>query len=168
MTISTAEWAQIALVVFDFDGVFTDNTVWVDQDGRESVRCWRSDGLGLQRLRQAGIHAWIVSTETNPVVSARAAKLRLPVRQSVENKAAAVAQISQELGVRLADTAFVGNDINDVAAMRVVGWPIAVADAYPEAVAVARWVTTRPGGHGAVREVCDRLVGSRAETQHAE
>lgn len=161
MTILLSEWARIALVVFDFDGVFTDNTVWVDQTGCESVRCWRSDGLGVRRLASAGVAAWIVSTETNPVVSVRAAKLGVPVRQAIEDKAMAVAELCSELGVRLDDTAFVGNDINDIPAFRLVGFPMAVSDAYPEVLPHVRFVTAAPGGRGAVREVCDRLAAAK-------
>lgn len=161
MTMSTADWAKVALVVFDFDGVFTDNTVVVDERGCESVRCWRSDGLGLRRLREAGVPAWIVSMETNPVVSVRAAKLQVPVMQGIEDKATAVAAICAEIGVPLSAAAFVGNDINDVPAMQLVGVPVAVADAYPEALALAHFVTAKPGGYGAVREVCDLIADAR-------
>jgi len=82
--------SKVRLIFFDFDGVFTDNTVYVSQDGVETVRCWRSDGLGLTRLRKVGVQAFIISTETNPVVSARAHKLKLPCKQGVEDKAAGI------------------------------------------------------------------------------
>lgn len=156
--------ASVRLVVFDFDGVFTDNTVIVSQDGTESVRCWRSDGLGLSRLAAVGIPACIVSTEKNPVVSQRAQKLKIECRQGVDDKARAVLELCRDKGVDPRDAAFVGNDINDIPAFRVVGVPIAVADAYPEVLPHAPHRTTRPGGLGAVREVCDWIVAARRLT----
>lgn len=147
--------ASVRLIVFDFDGVFTDNTVYVSQDGVESVRCWRSDGLGLSRLRQTGVELFIVSTEANPVVTARARKLKLPCRQDVADKAAAILETCREVGIPPAQTLFVGNDINDIPAFKAVGVPVAVADAYPEVLPHVLLRTEKPGGFGAVREVCD-------------
>lgn len=153
--------ASVKLIAFDFDGVFTDNTVFVTQDGIESVRCWRSDGLGLARLRSAGVQAFIVSTEANPVVMARAQKLKLPCRQAIDDKAAAILEICKELGVAPAQTMFVGNDINDIPAFKVVGIPVAVADAYPETHPHVLYRTNKRGGFGAVREVCDLIFHAK-------
>jgi 3-deoxy-D-manno-octulosonate 8-phosphate phosphatase (KDO 8-P phosphatase) len=153
--------ATIELIAFDFDGVFTDNTVYVSQDGVESVRCWRSDGLGLSRLASVGVKAFILSTEVNPVVSARAGKLKLLCKQALADKAAAIRETCQELGVPLERTMFVGNDINDIPAFEIVGLPVAVADAYPEALDHVRYKTEKPGGLGAVREVCDLVYHAR-------
>lgn len=151
----------IRLLAFDFDGVFTDNAVYVSEDGRETVRCSRADGLGLSQLRAEGIPMVVISTETNPVVSARCAKLRLPCHQACGNKLATLRLVAEEHGVELADAAFVGNDINDLEVMKAVGYPIAVADAYPRVLALACWRTDAPGGHGAVREVCERILKDR-------
>lgn len=150
----------IRLVAFDFDGVFTDNTVYVDQDGVESVRCWRSDGLGLSRLHSMGVQVFIISTETNNVVIARAQKLKLPCKHAVEDKAAVIIRTCKELGISLENTMFVGNDINDIPAFNVVGMPVAVADAHPETYPHVLYRTTRPGGFGAVREVCDLIFNA--------
>lgn len=150
------------LVVFDFDGVFTDNAVWVSQDGTESVRCWRSDGLGLGRLRVAGVAAVIVSTETNPVVSARGRKLGLPVHQAVEDKGEAVRRICTELDIDLRHAMYVGNDINDIPAFKVVGVPVAVANSHPDIFPFVKLRSTSAGGYGAVREICDWIVGAHA------
>lgn len=155
------ELARVRLVVFDFDGVFTDNTVYVTQDGAESVRCWRGDGLGLARLKDAGIEPVIVSTETNPVVSARARKLAVRCVQGCRDKLAAVRALAADAGVDLADVAFVGNDINDLGCLEAVGVPIVVQDAHEDVQSAARYRTTRPGGRGAVREVCDAVVAAR-------
>lgn len=153
--------SRLKLVLFDFDGVFTDNMVFVDQNGVESVRCCRSDGLGLSRLKAAGVAAMIVSTEANPVVSARARKLTLPVEQAVADKSEAAPRLAAAHGVAIGETAFVGNDINDLGAMAACGLAIAVADAWPEALAAADLTTRRRGGEGAVREVCDLVVAAK-------
>jgi len=153
--------SSVRLIAFDFDGVFTDNTVYVTQEGIESVRCWRSDGLGLSRLRSVGVQALIISTEINPVVSARAQKLKLPCKQGVEDKAAAILATCKELDATPQETMFVGNDINDIPAFRSVGVPVAVADAYPEIYPYVLYRTQRPGGFGAVREICDLVYNAR-------
>lgn len=149
--------ASIQLIVFDFDGVFTDNTVFVTQEGVESVRCWRSDGLGLSRLRSIGVQVLILSTETNPVVMTRAKKLKMPCKQGIEDKAAAILETCLELAISPAQTMFVGNDINDIPAFKSIGLPVAVADAYPEVLPHVLFRTEKPGGFGAVREMCDLI-----------
>ena len=147
--------AKIRLVAFDFDGVFTDNMVYVLEDGTEAVRCFRSDGLGLQKLEQLGIETAIISTEANPVVSARARKLKIRCVQDCRDKRAALESIAKESGISLTEVAFVGNDINDLPCLECVALPIVVQDAHPDVVSTARYQTKNPGGHGAVREVCD-------------
>lgn len=156
-------FAPVQLIVFDFDGVFTDNTVHVTQEGLESVRCWRSDGLGLARVNSVGVQTFIISTETNPVVTARANKLKLPCRQGVEDKAEVILETCRELGVEPEATMFVGNDINDIPAFRCIGVPVAVADAYPEVYPHVLYRTKKPGGFGAVREVCDLVFHAKCE-----
>lgn len=147
--------------MFDFDGVFTDNAVWVSQDGIETVRCWRSDGLGLSLLRRFDVPAVIVSTEVNPIVTARGQKLGLPVHQAIEDKGEAVRRICADYGVELRHALYVGNDINDIPAFKLVGVAVAVADSHPDVLPYVGMRTTRPGGFGAVREVCDWIVGAR-------
>lgn len=149
---------EVDLVVLDFDGVLTDDAVYVAQDGTESVRCHRGDGLGISWLRDAGLPVVILSTETNPVVAARAAKLRVDCVQGVSDKAEAMARLLDEHRVSSARAVFVGNDVNDLGALDVVGWPGAVANAHPRVLASARFVLTKPGGHGAVRELCEALL----------
>jgi YrbI family 3-deoxy-D-manno-octulosonate 8-phosphate phosphatase len=146
---------QTRLIAFDFDGVFTDNMVYVFEDGREAVRCTRADGLGLSKLKQLGIHSVIISTETNPVVSARARKLKVRCIQGVEDKRAALESILREHDLTLAQAAFVGNDINDLPCLTAVALPIVVQDAHPAVLPHARYQTKTRGGYGAVREICD-------------
>jgi 3-deoxy-D-manno-octulosonate 8-phosphate phosphatase (KDO 8-P phosphatase) len=154
-------FSSVRLIAFDFDGVFTDNTVYVTQEGVESVRCWRSDGLGLSRLRTVGVQAFIISTEANPVVSARAQKLKLACKQGIEDKAAAILATCSDLGISPTETMFVGNDINDIPAFKSVGLPVAVADSYPEVYPYVKYRTKQRGGMGAVREICDLVYNAR-------
>lgn len=148
----------IRVLILDFDGVMTDNRVMVMEDGREGVFCNRSDGLGIGMLRKQGFPIVVISTETNPVVSARCKKLKIPCTQGHEDKLAALKTVLEERGFSLAETAYLGNDVNDLPCLRVVGLPMAVADSYPEILAVAKLVTQRPGGYGAVREVTDMFL----------
>lgn len=156
---------NLRAVCFDFDGVFTDNTVLVDQNGVESVRCWRGDGLGLSRLRTLGLKTLILSTEANAVVRVRAAKLQTECVQGVADKAVAIADWSRSIGVPLGHVAFVGNDINDVPALKEVGFPIGVADSHPSIDPYIKYRTRAHGGGGAVREVCDLIGDLLAEVK---
>ena len=146
---------RIRLVAFDFDGVFTDNMVYVFEDGREAVRCFRSDGIGLHKLKKLGIETVIISTEVNPVVSARAYKLKIRCIQDCQDKRAVLEDIAHDQGIGLGEVAFVGNDVNDRLCLECVGLPIVVQDAHQDVLSTARYQTKNPGGHGAVREVCD-------------
>lgn len=155
--------ASVRLVVFDFDGVFTDNTVYMTQDGVESVRCWRSDGLGLSRLRSIDVKTFIISTEANPVVAARARKLNVPCKHGIEDKATTILETCRELGILPEKTMFVGNDINDIPAFKSIGIPVAVSDAYPEVYSHVIFRTKTPGGIGAVREICDLIYQAKKQ-----
>ena len=146
---------RIRLVAFDFDGVFTDNMVYVSENGSETVRCSRSDGIGLQKMTQMGIKTVIISTEANPVVSARARKLKIDCIQDCSDKRGVLEDMAAQIGISLDQVAFVGNDINDLPCLTCVALPIVVRDAHPDVIPVARYQTQNPGGHGAVREVCD-------------
>jgi N-acylneuraminate cytidylyltransferase len=148
------------LVVFDFDGVMTDNRVWVTDQGSEAVACNRSDGLGLAALRDLGIDLFVLSTETNPVVGARCRKLALPFEQGVRDKAGRLRSLLHERGIAPSDVIYVGNDVNDLECMRLVGCSVAVADAHVDVLRAARLTLSCAGGHGAVRELCDRVAAS--------
>lgn len=148
---------QIKLLVLDFDGVLTDNFVFVNEEGIESVKCNRSDGIGISRIKKLGIKVVIVSTEKNKVVSVRAKKLNLESIQGVDDKNIVVLKLSKELDIPLAKIAFLGNDINDIPAFEIVGFPIAVADCYLEVEPYINYKTKSKGGEGAVREVCDLI-----------
>jgi YrbI family 3-deoxy-D-manno-octulosonate 8-phosphate phosphatase len=148
----------IGALVFDFDGVFTDNRVFVLQDGREAVVCDRSDGWGLAQLKKLDLPLLVLSTEENPVVRSRCAKLNVPYCQGVRDKLPVLLVWLAERGVDPSQVVYVANDVNDVPCMQAVGCPIAVNDAYPEARAAARIILSAPGGRGAVREVADLVM----------
>lgn len=149
---------KVSLVAFDFDGVMTDNAAWVDQEGIESVRCWRSDGLGIRRLQKLGVPMLILSTEANKVVATRAAKLKIECVQNVTDKAQALRALCQERNIPLEEVIFVGNDTNDLPALELAGLPVAVGDSHPDVLRVAGLILRERGGHGAVRELCDLLA----------
>jgi len=151
---------KIALVVFDFDGVMTDNTAWVDENGVESVRVSRSDGMGVERLQKAGIPVMIFSSEPNPVVAARARKLNISVVHGIGigDKGARLVNLLAEKGIDPAQVVYVGNDLNDLPCFPLVGFAVAVADSHPDALAQADLVLTRKGGYGAVRELCEMIL----------
>jgi 3-deoxy-D-manno-octulosonate 8-phosphate phosphatase (KDO 8-P phosphatase) len=152
--------AGIRLVVFDFDGVFTDNAVWTASDGTELVRSWRGDGLGLSQLRELKIPVWVLSTETDPVVVRRCEKLGIPCSRGLSDKREALVALAADVGVGLGNTAYVGNDVNDAECLRAVGVPIVVADAHRDVLGLALYRTRAAGGQGAVREVCDWIATS--------
>lgn len=153
----TAQLIDVDALVTDFDGVHTDDAAYVDETGREQVRVHRGDGMGVSRLVKSGLPVMILSKERNPVVTRRAQKLHVDVTQGVDNKSEVLRSWIDERGLDPHRVAYVGNDINDLEAFDVVGWPIAVADAHPKVLAAARVVLDRPGGQGAVREVCDLI-----------
>lgn len=150
----------ITAIAFDFDGVFTDDRVIVSESGEESVVCSRSDGMGIGLLRSAGIRMIIISKERNGVVAARAKKLSLDVVQGCDDKLPELVRWMASIGVAPAETAYMGNDVNDIDCMRHVGLSIAPRDAHRDVLAIARLVTERPGGRGAIREVADGILAS--------
>lgn len=151
--------AAVRALVMDFDGVMTDDRVTVDETGREAVLCSRADGLGLARLRRLGQHRLLIlSSETNPVVSARAGKLRIPAIQSAQDKDAVLTAWLAANGLTWPDVLFVGNDVNDLGALQRAGLSACPSDAVAEVRAAVDWVIPAPGGRGAVRAVADALA----------
>ena len=149
---------EIEMAVFDFDGVFTDNRVLVLQDGTEGVFCLRADGFGLEAAKKLDVRLLVISTEKNPVVGARCKKLNIPYIQECENKSQILQMEANKLGISLDNIAYLGNDINDIECLEIVGLPACVSDSYSEVIAVSKYVTNAKGGYGAVREFCDFIV----------
>ena len=160
---NATELSRIKAIAFDFDGVFTDNRVYVMQNGEEAVACNRSDGMGISMLRKAGIPMVIISTEVNPIVAARCAKLKLEVLQGIEDKLPAFDKWAAGHGLTIDQVAFVGNDINDLECLQGAGLGVVVADAYPVAADAADLVLTRDGGRGAVREIADLWLAAHSD-----
>ncbi|MFI6632801.1 N-acetylneuraminate synthase family protein [Nonomuraea fuscirosea] len=161
--VDAPEPIDVDAVITDFDGVHTDDRAYVDSEGREMVLVSRSDGMGVSLLRRSGVKVLVMSTEQNPVVAARARKLGVPVLQGLADKRTVLRDWLTIEGLDPARVAYVGNDVNDLGPMGEVGWPVATPDAHPRVRAAARVVLTRPGGDGAVRELCDRVVAARPE-----
>lgn len=154
--------AQVRLLAMDVDGVLSDGSVAYDSDGGEQKRFHVSDGLGLVVLKQAGIPCVWISGRSHAGVERRGAELRVfRVLQGVRDKQAALQQLSAETGIALQETAYIGDDWNDLPAFRIVGIRIAVANAAIEVKTAADLVTNALGGHGAVREVCMALLDAR-------
>ncbi len=158
--------ADIDAVVLDFDGTQTDDRVLIDSDGREFVSVHRGDGLGIAALRKSGLRMLILSTEQNPVVAARARKLKLPVLHGIDRKDLALKQWCEEQGIAPERVLYVGNDVNDLPCFALVGWPVAVASAHDVVRGAARAVTTVPGGEGAIREIASWVLGPSLDSLH--
>ncbi len=153
---------RIEFIVFDFDGVFTDNRVLVLEDGREAVFCSRADGFGLEAVRRCGVELLVLSKEVNPVVGARCKKLKLRCIQGCNDKKRVLVEEAERLGIPLEHVAYMGNDINDLECLEVVGLAACVSDAHPDVLRVSKYVTEARGGYGAVREFCDYIAGVKA------
>jgi len=159
---------KVELVVFDFDGVMTDNRVWVDAESRELVSANRSDGWGLARLKETGVQIVVLSTETDPVVAARCHKLGIEAIQGIQDKAKALRELMESRGIEPNQSIYLGNDVNDVVCFPLVACALVVEDAHPEAKAQADIILTKRGGQGAVRELCDILIKNIEESSTNE
>ncbi|WP_205530625.1 acylneuraminate cytidylyltransferase [Streptomyces sp. MBT27] len=150
---------DVDAVVLDFDGTQTDDKVLIDSEGRELVAVHRGDGLGIAALRRAGLKLLVLSTEQNPVVAARARKLKIPVLHGIDRKDVALKQWCEDEGVDPQRVLYAGNDVNDLPCFALAGWPVAVGSAHDSVRAAARAVTRTPGGEGAIREIAAWLLG---------
>jgi len=153
---------NIALLVLDFDGVLTDDRVYLNQEGKETVAAHRGDGMGIARLKETGVEVMILSTEKNPVVQARGKKLKIPVYQGIDEKGKKLQEIIQEKGFSADQIVYVGNDVNDLPCFPLVGLAVAVADALPAVKDQAGLVLSKNGGYGAVREICDLIIETKS------
>jgi 3-deoxy-D-manno-octulosonate 8-phosphate phosphatase (KDO 8-P phosphatase) len=172
----------IRLVATDFDGVWTNNLVYQDSEGKESICRSRSDSLAIDLLKDAGLYdkanytsiqgstpdsldLVIMSRETNPIVSAVAKKISVKCQGSIYDKLRAFEEEVSSRGLDYSQVMFIGNDLNDVPCLKKVqqgkGIAVAVADSYPQALEVSDYITRRKGGDGAVREVIELLLYSR-------
>ena len=148
---------KIDLIIFDFDGVLTNNKVSIDQKGNELVSCNRGDGLGFDVLRKLKKSTYIISTEKNPVVTVRAKKLNVPVLQGVNDKSQALTRLSEEAGIALNRILYLGNDLNDYYAMQLCGYSVCPFDSHPKIKKIASIVLNTCGGEGVVRELLEEI-----------
>jgi len=154
---------EIKLIVYDFDGVMTDNKVYVDQNGREMVQVNRADGLGVAEIKKLGIEQIIISTEKNSVVSSRAGKLSIPCLQGIENKKDVIMDFCKKNDINLKNIAYVGNDINDKEAMEIVGYSFCPADAHGSIKKISNHILDTKGGNGVIRELLDFINNKKGE-----
>ena len=152
------KWNKIKCIVYDFDGVMTDNRVLVSQDGKESVFVNRSDGWAIARFRELGIRQLILSTEENPVVMARAKKLKLEVLQGISDKGEILSEWCSKQSIPLKNVLYIGNDLNDLPAFKVVGFKGSPKDAELEMLEQADWVSEKNGGYGVIRDLYRCIV----------
>ena len=151
---------QIDLIISDFDGVITDNRVWVNEEGIEYVAAYRSDSIGVQYLRTIGMDVMILSSEINRVVEARARKMGVEVIHGIglHDKGRVMRDVLEQKNIKAENVIYIGNDLNDLPCFEVAGWSVAVADAYPAVIRAADHVLSKTGGHGALRELIDLIL----------
>lgn len=159
---------KIRLAVFDVDGTLTDGRLWYAEDGRETKVFHVHDGLGLKRLQAHGVVVAIITARISHAVALRAEELDIAhVYQGQSDKRACLLELLDALHLQPAQAAFVGDDLPDLAPMRLAGLAVAVANAHPWVSEQAHWQTGRRGGEGAAREVCDLLLQAQGR-QDAE
>ncbi len=157
-----ARAARIRLAAFDVDGTLTSGALWYTEDGHELKVFHAHDGHGLKRLLAHDVTVALISARVSHPVALRAEELGIDhVYQGQLDKGACLAELQAALGVGTDATAFTGDDVTDVPAMRHAGLAIAVANAHPQVLPHAHWQTRQRGGHGAVREVCDLILGAQ-------
>ena len=165
MNLTQEELCKIRLFAMDFDGIHTNSFVYFDQNGVESVRCSRIDSFGLDFLkRKTDIELLVISKEANPVVSARCNKLKIRCAQAVETKEGKLEilmRVMKELDIFQSETLYMGDDLQDLSVLNYVAIPITVPSGRPQLKTVCRYVTSAPGGNGAIREVCELLLEAR-------
>jgi len=150
---------NIDALVFDFDGVLTNNFVYLSQGGEESVVCSRSDGLAFDVLRKINKPTFILSTEKNSIVTMRAKKLQIPSIQGVPDKVIALKKLAKEKNYDLKNILYVGNDLNDYLAMQLCGYSACPADSHPKIINVSKIILRTNGGSGIVRELVEDVLG---------
>jgi 3-deoxy-D-manno-octulosonate 8-phosphate phosphatase (KDO 8-P phosphatase) len=155
MSLNQMLFSDIDIIVFDFDGVLTNNKVFFDENGKESVMCDRSDGLAFDVLRKLKMPAVILSSEKNLVVEARAKKLKIPSIQGAVDKVDALKSIAISGPYILSKILYIGNDLNDFEAMNLCGYSACPSDSHNRIKTVADIVLDSKGGEGVVRELLE-------------
>jgi len=151
-------YSNIKLLALDFDGVLTNNKVIVDENGKESVISSRSDGMGIEMMKNKGIEVIVISKEKNKVAKARCDKLKIPCVHGIDDKISILKKEISRRGLKSEEVCYIGNDVNDIECMRYIGLGVAVNDAHSEVKKAAKIVTEKNGGEGAVREIIDNIL----------
>ena len=149
---------SIDALIFDFDGVLTDNTLFLSEDGKEWVRCNRGEGLAFNELETLGTKSYILSSEKNKVVAARASKLNIEAIHGIKNKAQALQDLSLREGLDLSRVLYIGNDLNDLEAMQLCGLSACPSDSHPKIKEIATFRLKKKGGSGIVRELLEDVL----------
>ena len=161
-----ARAAKIRLAVFDVDGTLTDGRLWYAEDGHETKVFHVHDGLGLKRLQANGVKVALITARISHPVALRAEELEIThVYQGQADKRTCLRELLDALHLRAEQTAYVGDDLPDLAPMRMVGLAVAVANAHPWIVQEAHWQTRQRGGEGAAREVCDLILYAQGKSE---
>ena len=160
---NTVKLSNLSLIVYDFDGVMTNNKVYMDETGKELVQVNRADGLGISEIKKLGIKQIILSTEKNLVVATRAKKLGIPCIHGVDNKKNILMEFCAKNFFNLKNVAYVGNDINDLEAMEIVNMKFCPSDAHNSIKKIADYVLESNGGDGVIRELLDFIIKQKGE-----
>lgn len=152
------ELDELDALVFDFDGVLTDNRVLLDQNGKEFVYCSRGDGLAFDVLNKITKPVYILSTEKNSVVTARGKKLKVSVIQGVKNKVTALKALAKKEKFSLAKILYVGNDLNDYHAMSLCGYTACPGDSHDKIKRLSKITLKTKGGAGVARELLEDVM----------
>lgn len=159
-----AKFSKIKLLCLDFDGTLTDGGVYISEDSKESVRCDRRDGLGLEFLQKhTDVEIVILSRERNKVVAVRAKKLKVSCTQGLNDKMSNFIEEIEKRGLDISEVCFMGDDLNDLEVIKKAGLGIAVGSAFEQVKKVADYVTKKNGGNGAVREVCELIIYAKGK-----
>ena len=150
---------NIEAFVFDFDGVMTNNLVHLDQNGKEWVSCSRADGLAFDVLRKLRKPAYILSTEKNSVVTARANKLKIPSLQGVVDKVEKIKELAVREDLDIQNILYVGNDLNDYHVMQLCGFTACPSDSHEKIKSISTIELKAKGGDGVVRELLEDVLG---------
>lgn len=148
----------ISSLFIDFDGVLTNNCFYLSEKGEETVKLSRSDGLAFSVLNKLKIPTYIISTETNPVVKRRAKKLKIKCYNGIENKKNFLVKFTKQNKINLKCSFFIGNDVNDLEAMKICGYALCPNDSHPIIKKIAHRVLSSNGGEGVIREFVDKIL----------
>lgn len=159
--------AGIRMLACDVDGVLTDGTITYGSGNLELKSFNIKDGLAIKLAVWSGLPVYWLTGRSSDAVVRRAAELDVQLVQGATDKDAGLRQLARDTGIDLAEIAYIGDDLNDLPALRLAGLPIAVADAAPEVIAAAAWVTRVPGGRGAVREAIEAILEGQGRWENA-